>query len=142
MIVTIDGPAGVGKSSVAQRLAERLGFRFLDTGAMYRAVTLAALQRQLDLKDEVVIGQLPCQISLQLEEGRTLLDGVDVSKEIRTPVITSQTRFVANNSAARATLGSPAAAISRGPRHGHRGTRPGDRGLSERRMQVLSHRLR
>jgi cytidylate kinase len=104
MIVTIDGPAGVGKSSVAQRLAERLGFRFLDTGAMYRAVTLAALERQLDLQDEVVIGQLPGQLSLQLVEGRTLLDGVDVSKEIRTPMITSQTRFVANNRAAREHL--------------------------------------
>ena len=58
MIITIDGPAGAGKSTVARELAKRLGYRFLDTGAMYRAVAWAALQNQVDLNDEVAIGKL------------------------------------------------------------------------------------
>jgi CMP/dCMP kinase len=58
MIVAIDGPAGAGKSTVARRLAERLGFRYLDTGAMYRAVTWLAVERALDLEDGPLLGRL------------------------------------------------------------------------------------
>ena len=69
MIVAIDGPAGAGKSTVARRLAERLGFRYLDTGAMYRAVTWLALQRALDLEDGSTLGVLAEGHPVDLDEG-------------------------------------------------------------------------
>ena len=73
MIVTIDGPAGAGKSSAARELARRLGFRFLDTGAMYRAVTLAAKERGLDLADAERLAQLVGEIRVDLDGDRVLL---------------------------------------------------------------------
>src|SRR2546421_116246 len=66
MIVTIDGPAGAGKSTVARHLAQRLGFAFLDTGAMYRAVTLAAQLRRLDLRDEAEMTALLADLQLEM----------------------------------------------------------------------------
>lgn len=104
MIVTIDGPAGAGKSSVARKLAERLGFQFLDTGAMYRAVTLAALRRKVDLQDPEAIGKLASQVTLRFDKQRVYLDEVEVTKQIRTAEVTDQTHFVAKNTAARAHL--------------------------------------
>lgn len=104
MIVTIDGPAGAGKSSVARKLAERLGFQFLDTGAMYRAVTLAALRRKVDLQDPEAIGKLASQVTLRFDKQRVYLDEVEVTKQIRTAEVTDQTHFVAKNVAARAHL--------------------------------------
>src|SRR3954464_8288045 len=83
MIVTIDGPAGAGKSSAARELARRLGFRFLDTRAMYRAVPRAARERGVDLADADALGQLVKQIRVELPGDRVLLDGVDVTAAIR-----------------------------------------------------------
>ena len=84
MIVAIDGPAGAGKSTVARRLAERLGFRYLDTGAMYRALTWLAMQRGLDLGDGVALGRLASEHPVDLdEEGRVRIDGTDVTAAIR-----------------------------------------------------------
>src|SRR3954464_11354497 len=83
MIVTIDGPAGAGKSSAARELARRLGFRFLDTGAMYRAVTFAARQRGIDLADGEQLSQLAKQLRVELAGDRVLLDGNDVTTAIR-----------------------------------------------------------
>ena len=80
MVVAIDGPAGAGKSTVARAVAERLGFTYLDSGAMYRAVALAALQRGVD----------PAAVAptVRIELGdRVLLDGVDVTAAIRTPEV-------------------------------------------------------
>src|SRR4051794_12184458 len=71
-VVTIDGPAGAGKSTVARRLADRLGWRFLDTGAMYRAVTLAALRAGIDLSSDDEIGRLVASVAVDLPPGRVL----------------------------------------------------------------------
>ena len=74
MIVTIDGPAGSGKSTAARALAERLGFRFLDTGAMYRAVALAAVNRDLGWNEPERLADLAGQLSIEVGEDRVLLD--------------------------------------------------------------------
>jgi CMP/dCMP kinase len=84
MIVAIDGPAGAGKSTVARRLAERLGFRYLDTGAMYRALTWLALERAYDLDDGDGLGELARAHTITFEEDqRVLIDGADVTDAIR-----------------------------------------------------------
>src|SRR5919201_6812421 len=95
MIVTIDGPAGAGKSSTAKGLAPRLGFEFLDTGAMYRAVSLAALRAGVDWADEPALARLVQQIRIEMPPGRVLLDGEDVSGLIRTPEGTRGSSVVA-----------------------------------------------
>jgi cytidylate kinase len=104
MIVTIDGPAGAGKSSAARGLARRLGFRYLDTGAMYRAVTLAARQRGIDLEDADALAQLVTQIRVELAGDRVLLDGDDVTDAIRKFAIATSTHYAADNAAVRGQL--------------------------------------
>jgi cytidylate kinase len=97
MIVTIDGPAGAGKSSVAKLVAGRLGFRFLDTGAMYRAVTLAALKQGFSVGDSEQISALALSLNIELRDSQTLLNGEDVSAAIRTPEVASQVYLAADN---------------------------------------------
>src|SRR5437867_2639267 len=104
MIVTIDGPAGAGKSSAARELARRLGFRFLDTGAMYRAVTLAARQRGVDLADGEQLARLAGEIRVELADERVLLDGQDVTTAIRKFDIATATHYAADNAAVRGQL--------------------------------------
>lgn len=104
MVVTIDGPAGAGKSSVSRELARRLGFRFLDTGAMYRAVALAALERQIDLSDAAEVEALAGAITLDVTDDTVLLDGRDVSQAIRTPEVTAAIHHVADNPTVRGIL--------------------------------------
>ena len=104
MIVTIDGPAGAGKSTVAKSLAERLGFRFLDTGAMYRAVTLATLRRGLAGKDAEGWAALARRVEIGFEGPRVLLDGEDVTAAIRTSQVTSHIRYAADNPQVREHL--------------------------------------
>jgi cytidylate kinase len=104
MIVAIDGPAGAGKSSAARALARRLGFRFLDTGAMYRAVALAALRREIDFSDAPALARLAREISISLDGERVYLDGEDVTHEIRTLAVTSVTHYPANNPRVREHL--------------------------------------
>lgn len=104
MIVTIDGPAGAGKSSAARELARRLGFRFLDTGSMYRAVTWAALQAGVPLDDDDALEAVARQIEIVLKEDRVFVDGQDVTTAIRTFEITSSTRFAADHPGVRAHL--------------------------------------
>src|SRR3954454_6068237 len=84
MIVEIDGPAGAGKSTVARRLAERLGFRYLDTGAMYRALTWLALKRGLDLSAGAQLGELARKYPIAFEdESRVSVAGTDVTAAVR-----------------------------------------------------------
>jgi cytidylate kinase len=105
MIVAIDGPAGAGKSTVARRLAERLGFRYLDTGAMYRAVTWLAVQRSLDLEDGVPLGELAHENPVDLDEsGRVTIAVHDVTDEIRQAEIDRLVPIVARHPEVRAVM--------------------------------------
>ncbi len=88
MVIAIDGPAGAGKSSVARAVAAALGFTYLDSGAMYRCVALAALERGAPLGDAAVLGELARSLEIALEGDRVVLDGDDVSEAIRTPQAT------------------------------------------------------
>ena len=84
MVKAIDGPAGAGKSTVARALAERLGFRYLDTGAMYRALTWLAMQRGVDLGDEGKLAALARAEPVRFEgESRVWISGTDVTSSIR-----------------------------------------------------------
>lgn len=96
MIVTIDGPAGAGKSSIAKQVSQRLGFEFLDTGALYRAVTLGAIRKSIDLDDSTALVRYAKSVRLQWKNNRVLLDGEDVSDEIRTATVTDTIRYVAD----------------------------------------------
>jgi cytidylate kinase/pantoate ligase/cytidylate kinase len=104
MIVTIDGPAGAGKSTTAKALACRLGFRFLDTGAMYRAVAWAALERGLPWDRPQAFVELARSLKLDVSADRVLVDGVDATGAIRTQQITAVTHYAANNPGVRAIL--------------------------------------
>jgi CMP/dCMP kinase len=104
MIVTIDGPAGAGKSSAARQLAERLGFGFLDTGSMYRAVTWAAIQKGVPLDDDDALEKVAREIEIQLDDNHVLVGGEDVTKAIRTFEITVATRFAADHPGVRQQL--------------------------------------
>lgn len=104
MVITIDGPAGAGKSSAARRLAQRLGVDFLDTGAMYRAVTLAALRARLDLTSQDALAALLDTLHLDLRGDRVLLNGEDITGLIRTPEITAHSAPIANSPVVRRRL--------------------------------------
>src|SRR3954447_8903410 len=104
MIVTIDGPAGAGKSSAARQLAQRLGFEFLDTGAMYRAVTFAGLRAGIDLADQDALAKLLDAMKLEMPPGKVILDGEDVTDTIRTPEITKASGLVADSPVVRRRL--------------------------------------
>jgi cytidylate kinase len=104
MIITIDGPAGSGKSSAAKALARRLGFEFLDTGAMYRAVTLAGLRAGIDLRAEHALAGLLANLTLEMPPGRVVLNGEDVTGQIRTALVTAASAPVADSPAVRRRL--------------------------------------
>ncbi len=104
MIITIDGPAGSGKSTVARLLAERLQVRFLDTGAMYRAVALAVLNEAIDQHDLSAVAQLVRGVTISFEKERLLLNELDVTAEIRSPEVTAISSVVASNPSVRERL--------------------------------------
>jgi CMP/dCMP kinase len=102
MIVTIDGPAGAGRSTVARMLAERLGFRYLDTGAMYRALTWLAMREGLDLGDGDKLGILAREHPVDLDpSGRVSIAAADVTTSIRTARIDKMVPVVARHARVR-----------------------------------------
>ena len=88
MVIAIDGPAGAGKSTVARAVAAALGFTYLDSGAMYRCVALAATRRGADLGDAAALGELARSLRVELDGERVELDGEDVGAAIREPAVT------------------------------------------------------
>ena len=104
MIVAIDGPAGAGKSTVARGLADRLGFRYLDTGAMYRALAWLALEEGADLEDENALADLAARHPVTFEGERVVVRGRDVTAAIRAPRIDRIVSSVARHSAVRAIM--------------------------------------
>ncbi len=108
MIITIDGPAGTGKTTVASRVAEALGYHYFDTGAMYRAVTYLMIQKRIDLKDpsslNVFLEQFQFDIQLEKGEKRYFIDGEDVTEKIRTPLVTKRVSEVSAHISVRQAL--------------------------------------
>jgi cytidylate kinase len=104
MIVAIDGPAGAGKSSVARKLADELGFDFLDTGAMYRAVALAGLQRSWDFSDVTAVALATGKLDYQYCSATVIVDGNDVTEDIRLPQVGREIHHVADNPRVREIL--------------------------------------
>lgn len=103
-VIAIDGPAGSGKSTVARRLAEHLGLDYLDTGAMYRAITFAALRRGIDPADTAPVAELARVVDLDVTTDHVRVDGVDATIEIRGPEVSRAVSLVAANPQVRAEL--------------------------------------
>ena len=108
MVITIDGPAASGKSTAARMLARKLGASFLDTGAMYRAVTLAAMQAEVDMSDQdKLLGVMETsEFQFSLRNGKMVvcINGIDVTEQIRQPQITANARYIASSPKAREKL--------------------------------------
>ena len=105
MIIAIDGPAGAGKSTVARRLAERLGFRYLDTGAMYRSLTWLALRKGFDLGDGKALGGLARERPVSFDDaGRVFIDDTDVTHSIRKVRIDQMVPVVARHPDVRSVM--------------------------------------
>ena len=104
MVIAIDGPAGAGKSTVARGVAAALGFTYLDSGSMYRCVALAALERGVDLDDNVALGKLASGLELELDGGSVRLDGRDVSEGIRRPEVSAAASRVSVHPAVREAM--------------------------------------
>jgi cytidylate kinase len=104
MIVAIDGPAGAGKSSVARAVAGEIGFTYLDSGAMYRCVALAALQGKVDLDDGEAVAALTEGLEIDFDGQRVLLDGGDVSEKIREPRVSAAASQVSVHPRVRAAM--------------------------------------
>jgi cytidylate kinase len=119
MIIAIDGPAGSGKSTVARGLAQRLGFDYLESGALYRAVALRAIESGADLDESELLGALARDASIEVRERdgsvEVVLDGSDVSEQIRTPEVTGvSSRIAAYPEVRAALLGKQRALIASG----------------------------
>ncbi len=109
MQIAVDGPAGAGKSSVAREVARRLGLAYLDTGAMYRAVTLKALNEGIDLNDEEALSRLTRNCNMEISKddqlgNRILLNGEDITDEIRSPRVNQHVSIVARSPQLRKEL--------------------------------------
>jgi len=103
-VIAIDGPAGAGKSTIAKALAERLGLQYLDTGAMYRAITFAAMRRGLDVDDQQSVAALAREVTLDVGRVIVTIDGIDATTAIRRPDVTAAVSSIASNSEVRTEL--------------------------------------
>ncbi len=103
-VIAIDGPAGSGKSTVSRAVATRLGLDYLDTGAMYRAVTFAALRRGIDPADTEPVARLARQVEINVDDRKVEVDGIDATIEIRGPEVTRAVSSVAANPEVRREL--------------------------------------
>jgi cytidylate kinase len=117
MLIAIDGPAGAGKSTVARGVAAALGFTYLDSGAMYRCVALAALERGIDLDDEASMGELARAIEIELGQGAVVLDRRDVTEAIRRPEVTAAASRVSIHPSVREALVARQRALIDGGRY-------------------------
>jgi CMP/dCMP kinase len=104
MIVTIDGPAGTGKSTAARLLADELGFQYLDTGAMYRMVALESERQQVDPREARAVAELTASLHIDFNDGRALLNGNDVSRQLRSAEVSRRASVVAQNPHVREIL--------------------------------------
>jgi len=104
LIIAIDGPSGAGKGTIARAVAARLQYRHIDTGAMYRAVAWKALQDGLDVQDEAAVASVSDRAEFDLDAGRVVIDGLDVSSAIRTPAIDRGAAAVARHPRVRRAL--------------------------------------
>ena len=104
LVIAIDGPAGAGKSTVGRAVAERLGLEYLDTGAMYRAVTFGALRRGVAVHDPSALAELLTSIEMEVDDHGVRVDGVDATAEIRGRDVTDHVSTVAADSAVRSEL--------------------------------------
>jgi cytidylate kinase len=104
MVIAIDGPAGAGKSTVARAAAQALGFTYLDSGAMYRSVALAALDAGVDLDDNEALGRLAAGLDLVLDGNRVELDGAEVSARIRSHEVSEAASRVSVHPQVRAAM--------------------------------------
>lgn len=108
LVVTIDGPAGAGKSAIAKKLAKALEVSYLDTGAMYRALTLKAMRENVNMENEDDLISLANRTTIDIESldsgVKVLLDGQDVSQEIRTVEVTNNTFYIARTAGVRAIM--------------------------------------
>jgi cytidylate kinase len=104
LIIAIDGPSGAGKGTVARAVAARLGYRHVDTGAMYRALAWKAMQDGIDLSDEAALAALGERARFDVEDGRIAIDGHDVARAIRTPEMDRASTIVARHPAVRRVL--------------------------------------
>jgi CMP/dCMP kinase len=103
-IVAIDGPAGAGKSSTARGVARTLGWDYVDTGAMYRAVALAARQRAIDPEDGPALGALAASLRIAPQADRMIVDGADVTDRLRSPEVTDTVSAVSAHAEVRAVM--------------------------------------
>jgi cytidylate kinase len=114
LVIAIDGPSGAGKGTVARAVARHLGYRHVDTGAMYRAVAWKALEAGVDLDSDAAVAALARDAVIELEGGRVRIDGHDVTEAIRTPEIDAATTRVARLPGVRAALVARQRALGRG----------------------------
>lgn len=104
IIIAIDGPAGAGKSTIAKALAKKLSLRYLDTGAMYRAVTFLALERAVSLSDDQAVAKLAVDCVMDINDESVVIDQIDVTLQIRGSRVTNAVSLVATNSLVRNEL--------------------------------------